>query len=96
MKKRRVRDFLLAGSLILGMMLTGCGMSGQQTEQNGGKEQNKVENEKISVVATIFPQYDFVRQIAGENVKLKMLLKPRLYYDSKSLKFHTYPLALYS
>lgn len=76
MKKRRVRDFLLAGSLILGMMLTGCGMSGQQTEQNGGKEQNKVENEKISVVATIFPQYDFVRQIAGENVELKMLLKP--------------------
>ena len=58
------------------MMLTGCGMSGQQTEQNGGKEQNKVENEKISVVATIFPQYDFVRQIAGENVELKMLLKP--------------------
>ena len=57
------------------MMLTGCGMSGQQTEQNGGKEQNKVENEKISVVATIFPQYDFVRQIAGENVELKMLLK---------------------
>ena len=76
MKKRRVRDFLLAGSLILGMMLTGCGMSGQQTEQNGGKEQNKVEKEKISVVATIFPQYDFVRQIAGENVELKMLLKP--------------------
>ena len=76
MKKRRVRDFLLAGSLILGMMLTGCGMSGQQTEQNAGKEQNKVENEKISVVATIFPQYDFVRQIAGENVELKMLLKP--------------------
>ena len=56
MKKRRVRDFLLAGSLILGMMLTGCGMSGQQTEQNGGKEQNKVENEKIRVVAPIFPQ----------------------------------------
>ena len=76
MKKRKVRDFLLAGSLILGLMLTGCGMSGQQTEQNGGKEQNKVENEKISVVATIFPQYDFVRQIAGENVELKMLLKP--------------------
>ena len=48
MKKRKVRDFLVAGSLILGMMLTGCGMSGQQTEQNGGKEQNKVENEKIS------------------------------------------------
>ena len=45
MKKRRVRDFLVAGSLILGMMLTGCGMSGQQTEQNGGKEQNKIGQE---------------------------------------------------
>ena len=76
MKKRRVRDFLLAGSLILGMMLTGCGMSGQQTEQNGGKEQNTEENRKISVVATIFPQYDFVRQIAGDDVEIKMLLKP--------------------
>lgn len=76
MKKRRVRDFLLAGSLILGMMLTGCGMSGQETEQNGGKEQNTEENKKISVVATIFPQYDFVRQIAGDHVDLKMLLKP--------------------
>ena len=48
----------------------------QQTEQKRGKEeQNKVENKKISVVATIFPQYDFVRQIAGENVELKMLFK---------------------
>lgn len=31
---------------------------------------------KISVVATIFPQYDFVRQIAGDNVDLTMLLSP--------------------
>lgn len=30
--------------------------------------------EKISVVCTIFPQYDVVRQIAGEKVDLKMLL----------------------
>lgn len=31
---------------------------------------------KIKVVTTIFPQYDFVRQIAGDKVELKMLLKP--------------------
>ena len=31
---------------------------------------------RISVVTTIFPQYDFVRQIAGDSVDLKMLLKP--------------------
>lgn len=76
MKKRRGRGFLLAGSLILGMVLTGCGAAGQQTEQSGGKQQETKESDKISVVTTIFPQYDFVRQIAGDDVELKMLLKP--------------------
>lgn len=36
----------------------------------------KTKDQKISVVTTIFPQYDFVRQIAGDSVELKMLLKP--------------------
>ena len=30
--------------------------------------------EKVNVVTTIFPQYDFVRQIAGDNVEVSMLL----------------------
>ncbi|MBU3840766.1 MAG: metal ABC transporter substrate-binding protein [Candidatus Ruminococcus intestinipullorum] len=34
------------------------------------------ENHKIKVVTTIFPPYDFVRQIAGDNVEVTMLLKP--------------------
>lgn len=33
-------------------------------------------DEKISIVTTIFPQYDFLRQIAGDKVNLKMLVKP--------------------
>lgn len=34
-------------------------------------------NSKISVVTTIFPAYDFVREIAGtDDIDLKMLLKP--------------------
>lgn len=32
--------------------------------------------EKVNVVTTIFPQYDFVHQIAGDNVEVSMLLKP--------------------
>lgn len=32
--------------------------------------------EKLSVVATVFPPYDFVREIAGNNVELTMLLSP--------------------
>ena len=31
---------------------------------------------KIRAVATIFPQYDFLRQIGGDHLELTMLLKP--------------------
>lgn len=34
------------------------------------------EPHRLRVVTTIFPQYDFVREIAGDRVDLKMLLKP--------------------
>lgn len=33
-------------------------------------------NDNISVITTIFPTYDFVRQIAKDKVDIKMLLKP--------------------
>ena len=45
--------------------LTGC-----------SKNENTIASDKVSVVATIFPQYDFVREIAGEHVELTMLLPP--------------------
>lgn len=45
--------------------------------------QTKDDPDKINVVATIFPQYDFVRAIAGDLVELRMLLSP----ESES---HTY------
>ncbi len=32
--------------------------------------------DRLKVVTTIYPQYDFVREIAGDKVDLKMLLKP--------------------
>lgn len=32
--------------------------------------------EKLHVVATIFPQYDFLRTIAGDRIELTMLMKP--------------------
>ncbi|MDR1575407.1 MAG: metal ABC transporter substrate-binding protein, partial [Treponema sp.] len=31
---------------------------------------------KLNVVTTIFPPYDFVREIAGDRVNLTMLLPP--------------------
>ena len=32
--------------------------------------------ERLSVIASTFPQYDFIRQIAGERVELQMLISP--------------------
>ena len=49
--------------------------SGQQgSDQQSGE--NGRSGARISVVTTIFPPYDFVREIAGDRVELKMLLKP--------------------
>ena len=52
----------------------GCTAAVKQTDRQTGAAEKT--DEKLSVVTTIFPQYDFVREIAGEEVELKMLLKP--------------------
>lgn len=56
---------LTAFALMIGM--SGC--------QNVSEESENKE-ETLRVVTTIFPQYDFVRQIAGEHAEVSMLLKP--------------------
>jgi len=57
---------LLIAALTMTMLLSSC----------GGDDQSDDEDGRIRVIATIFPQYDFVRQIAGERVELSMLLSP--------------------
>ncbi len=37
---------------------------------------NNKENEKLTVVATLFPQYDFAREVAGEYANISLLLLP--------------------
>ncbi|MCL2842457.1 MAG: metal ABC transporter substrate-binding protein [Oscillospiraceae bacterium] len=34
------------------------------------------DTDRLSIITTIFPQYDFIRQIAGDRVNLQMLLSP--------------------
>jgi zinc transport system substrate-binding protein len=41
-----------------------------------GEEDRTKNNGKVTVVTTVFPPYDFVREIAGTNVNLTMLLPP--------------------
>ena len=67
MMKKRI-FFSIAMCLVF-FLAAGCA-SGSRVQDNG------TEDGRISVVCTIFPQYDFVRQIAGDRVDLKMLIHP--------------------
>lgn len=59
---KRLLSLLLVGVLLLGA-LCGCSVPAKQEEG-------------LSVVATIFPQYDFARQVMGSSDDLTMLLRP--------------------
>ena len=50
------------------LLLTGC-TQGKKTESTSGEE-------RPVIVATIFPLYDFARQVAGDRATVKMLLAP--------------------
>ena len=54
--------------IILFTAITGCRQNKNAVAQNS--------NNKINVTTTIFAPYDFVRQIAGDKVNLRMLLPP--------------------
>lgn len=61
-------------SVMLVATLCACGNSKNSASktQSGSDDSNG----KISVVTTIFPPYDFARQVGGDNIDLTMLLKP--------------------
>lgn len=49
------------------LFISGCATTKINTEPQEGK---------LSIVTTIFPQYDFVREIGKDNIEVKQLLKP--------------------
>ena len=68
--KRYLSVLLIIAMLIT--VFTGCQ---SKSEASQGEAKNDGEK-KISVVTTIFPQYDFARQIAGDKADITMLLSP--------------------
>jgi len=55
------------------LVLTVMGCSSTETAQSGS-DSAIAENKKISIVTTLFPQYDFARQIAGDKADIIMLM----------------------
>ena len=61
----KITCLLLTAALAAGM----CAGCSPRKKAAGGSG-------KLSIVATVFPQYDFARQIAGDRADVTMLLKP--------------------
>lgn len=63
--------FLVAAVLFLSL-LTGCAA---ETEKDVPAAE-RAKSDKLQIVATLFPQYDFARQIAGDKAEVTLLLPP--------------------
>lgn len=57
---------ITAAIAALGIALSLSGCAGEHTNDSG----------KLSVIATIYPAYDFARQVFGDTAEVKLLLKP--------------------
>lgn len=76
-EKNNLKQFIhRIGSLLCVIMLLVSTLCGCAVSESDREADNSNSDGKLRVVTTIFPQYDFVRQIAGDNVSLTMLLKP--------------------
>lgn len=62
---------LLAVILLVGGFLVGCG--NKEAKQAANQPEG---GEKLKVVTTIFPPYDFAKKIGGDKVEVVMLLNP--------------------
>ena len=65
---KQIEAWLIAAMFLFGS-LTGCSLTG---DTHGDVETSK--NGKLKVVTTLFPYYDFTRQIAGDKVELSMVI----------------------
>ena len=61
----KITAVILTAVMVLGLF---CGCKSEKSnEKNDGK---------LKIISTIFPPYDFARQVGGDKIDLSMLLKP--------------------
>lgn len=78
---RKINSLLLVILMTL-LVFTACGNTETNETKNIDEKELKLtdgkeeDEKKLRIVTTIFPQYDFVREIGKDKVDLSMLLKP--------------------
>ncbi|MCR5784552.1 MAG: metal ABC transporter substrate-binding protein [Eubacterium sp.] len=65
---------LTVAATLMAVLLIGCGNNAGTDAGEASADAAASEDEKISVVTTIFPEYDWVKEIAGDNAEITMLL----------------------
>ncbi len=63
-------------SIIFIVLIVLAALAGCQSKSKAKSGEEADSGAKISVVTTIFPPYDFTRQIAGDKADITMLLPP--------------------
>lgn len=71
MRTSRLKTGCAAALLGISLLLGGCTQAGGS---QGAFDASPEENGKLKVAVTLFPYYDFVRQIAGDQVDLQMVI----------------------
>ncbi|MBQ1546316.1 MAG: zinc ABC transporter substrate-binding protein [Clostridia bacterium] len=67
---------ILCASTVISSVLAACGIGGGSASQNTEAAQSPDTPEKISIVTTIFPPYDFAKQLSGDLADVTMLVGP--------------------
>jgi len=62
--------------MIVVLMASLVGCNTQSNSSSVGNSEGETGTEKLKIVTTLFPQYDFVRQVAGDKVEVTLLVPP--------------------
>lgn len=67
--------YILVNFVLLVLLLAGC-VFDEEASAVRNTNDDKVQDSKVQIVATLFPQYDFARYIAGDKAEVTLLLPP--------------------
>lgn len=67
MNRKRLRYVFVSLFLLTSIIVSGCGGNlNEKTQPTPTKEENREENQKLTIYTTFYPLYDFAQKIAGD------------------------------